>query len=88
MGVATRQLDYLVDVGAVEKVLVAYPGYPANLRTALGSKAPLVRAYNSGDLMVEIIPLGNLVERLRAGGSGVPAFYTPIGFGTELGAGD
>jgi len=87
VGIATRQLDYLVNVGAVKKVIVPYPGYPANLRTALGSKAPLVRAYNRGDLMVEIIPLGNLVERLRAGGSGIPAFYTPIGVGTELGEG-
>ena len=87
VGIATRQLDYLVNVGAVKKVIVPYPGYPANLRTALGHKAPLVRAFNRGDLTVEIIPLGNLVERLRAGGSGIPAFYTPIGVGTELGEG-
>lgn len=87
VGVATRQLDYLVNAGAVKKVIVPYPGYPANLRTALGSKAPLILAYNRGDLMVEIIPLGNLVERLRAGGAGIPAFYTPIGVGTELGEG-
>lgn len=87
VGVATRQLDYLVNVGAVIKVIVPYPGYPANLRTALGHKAPLILAYNRGDLMVEIVPLGNLVERLRAGGGGIPAFYTPIAVGTELGEG-
>ena len=87
VGIATRQLDYLVNVGAVKKVIVPYPGYPANLRTALGSKAPLIKAYHRGDLTVEIVPLGNLVERLRAGGAGIPAFYTPIGVGTELGEG-
>ena len=35
-----------------------------------------------GDVEVELVPQGNLAERVRAGGAGIPAFYTPTGFGT------
>jgi 3-oxoacid CoA-transferase A subunit len=87
VGVATRQYDYLVNVGAVKKVITTYPGYPAKLRAAAEKKAPSIQAFKRGELEVEISPLGNLIERLRAGGSGIPAFYTPIASGTELGQG-
>jgi 3-oxoadipate CoA-transferase alpha subunit len=87
VGIATRQFDYLVQVGSVKKVITTYPGYPANLRTAAERKAPLIQAYKRGEVEVEIVPLGNLIERLRAGGAGIPAFYTPIAVGTELGEG-
>jgi 3-oxoacid CoA-transferase subunit A len=45
------------------------------------------RQYEAGDLDVEFVPLGTLVERLRAGGSGIPAFYTPTGVGTVVAEG-
>jgi len=38
----------------------------------------------SGELEVDLIPQGSLAERCRAGGAGIPAFYTPAGFGTEI----
>jgi 3-oxoacid CoA-transferase subunit A len=38
----------------------------------------------SGELDVELIPQGTLAERIRAGGAGIPAFYTPAGYGTEI----
>jgi 3-oxoacid CoA-transferase subunit A len=38
----------------------------------------------SGELDVELIPQGTLAERIRAGGAGIPAFYTPAGYGTEV----
>ncbi|MCS6904689.1 MAG: CoA transferase subunit A [Bacteroidia bacterium] len=38
----------------------------------------------SGELEVELIPQGTLAERIRAGGAGIPAFYTPAGYGTEV----
>ena len=38
----------------------------------------------SGELEVELIPQGSLAERCRAGGAGIPAFFTPAGFGTEV----
>jgi 3-oxoacid CoA-transferase subunit A len=40
--------------------------------------------YLSGDVEVELIPQGTLAERLRAGGAGIPAFYTPAGVGTAV----
>lgn len=43
--------------------------------------------YLSGDLEVELTPQGTLAERLRAGGAGIPAFYTPAGFGTQVAEG-
>ncbi len=87
VGIATRQFDYLVAVGAVKKVITTYPGFPANLRSIMENKDPLILAYKKGELEVEILPLGNLIERLRAAGAGIPAFYSPIGVGTELGKG-
>ena len=41
----------------------------------------------SGELEVDLIPQGSLAERCRAGGAGIPAFYTPAGYGTEVGEG-
>ncbi len=42
------------------------------------------KQYLEGDLEVEFTPQGTLAEKLRAGGSGIPAFYTPTGVGTFL----
>jgi len=87
VGTATRQFDYLVAKGAVRKVITTYPGFPAKLRSIVEHKAPLVQAYKRGEVEVELVPLGNLVERIRAAGAGIPSFYSPIGVGTELGKG-
>ncbi|MDO8280767.1 MAG: 3-oxoacid CoA-transferase subunit A [Burkholderiaceae bacterium] len=43
--------------------------------------------YRSGKIELELVPQGNLAERIRAGGAGVGAFFTPTGFGTELARG-
>jgi len=43
--------------------------------------------YLSGELEVELVPQGTLAERIRAGGAGIPAFYTPAGVGTPLAEG-
>lgn len=40
--------------------------------------------YQEGRIELELVPQGTLAERIRAGGAGIPAFYTPTGFGTEL----
>jgi len=45
------------------------------------------RQWADGRLDVEIVPQGSFVERIRAGGAGVPAFYTPTGVGTEIASG-
>jgi 3-oxoadipate CoA-transferase, alpha subunit len=43
--------------------------------------------WRDGKIELECVPQGTLAERIRAGGAGIPAFYTPVGFGTDLAAG-
>ena len=43
--------------------------------------------YRSGDIELELVPQGNLAERIRAAGAGIGAFFTPTGYGTQLAAG-
>lgn len=50
----------------------------------IGENAEFERQLLSGELEVELIPQGTLAERVRAGGAGIPAFYTPAGVGTEV----
>jgi 3-oxoacid CoA-transferase/3-oxoacid CoA-transferase subunit A len=53
----------------------------------VGENAEFERQLLSGELEVDLIPQGTLAERIRAGGAGIPAFYTPAGVGTEVGQG-
>ena len=53
----------------------------------VGENAEFERQMLSGELEVDLIPQGSLAERCRAGGAGIPAFFTPAGFGTEVAAG-
>ena len=53
----------------------------------VGENAEFERQLLSGELEVELIPQGTLSERVRAGGAGIPAFYTPAGVGTEVASG-
>ncbi len=53
----------------------------------VGENAEFERQMLSGELEVELIPQGTLAERVRAGGAGIPAFYTPAGYGTEVAQG-
>jgi 3-oxoacid CoA-transferase subunit A len=50
----------------------------------VGENAEFERQMLSGELEVELLPQGSLAERCRAGGAGIPAFYTPAGYGTEV----
>eukprot|EP00761_Pharyngomonas_kirbyi_P011751 gb/GECH01011777.1/.p1 GENE.gb/GECH01011777.1/~~gb/GECH01011777.1/.p1 ORF type:complete len:533 (+),score=118.20 gb/GECH01011777.1/:1-1599(+) len=50
----------------------------------VGENATFERQYLSGELEVELVPQGTLAERIRAGGSGIPAFYTPTAVGTVI----
>ncbi len=50
----------------------------------VGENKEFERQFLSGELEVELIPQGTLAERIRAGGAGIPAFYTPAGVGTPL----
>jgi 3-oxoacid CoA-transferase A subunit len=53
----------------------------------VGENAEFERQYLSGELEVELVPQGTLAERMRAGGAGIPAFYTPTGAGTKVAEG-
>jgi 3-oxoacid CoA-transferase A subunit len=53
----------------------------------VGENAEFERQLLSGELEVELIPQGTLAERIRAGGAGIPAFFTPTGYGTEVAEG-
>jgi 3-oxoacid CoA-transferase subunit A len=53
----------------------------------VGENAEFERQLLSGDLEVDLIPQGTLAERVRAGGAGIPAFFTPAGVGTEVAEG-
>lgn len=50
----------------------------------VGENREFERQFLSGELEVELVPQGTLAERLRAGGAGIPAFYTPAGVGTQI----
>jgi len=53
----------------------------------VGENAEFERQLLSGELEVELIPQGTLAERIRAAGAGIPAFFTPAGYGTEVAEG-
>jgi 3-oxoacid CoA-transferase subunit A len=69
--------DILFRNHQVRKVICSFPA-PINKDTEAK------RQITSGEVELEIIPQGNLAERIRAGGSGIPAFYTPVGVGTHF----
>jgi len=53
----------------------------------VGDNKEFARQFLAGELTVELTPQGSLAERLRAGGAGIPAFYTPAGVGTQVAEG-
>jgi 3-oxoacid CoA-transferase A subunit len=53
----------------------------------VGENKEFERQLRSGELEVELIPQGTLAERIRAGGAGIPAFFVPAGYGTEVAIG-
>ncbi|MEO6880498.1 MAG: CoA transferase subunit A [Mycobacteriaceae bacterium] len=50
----------------------------------VGENKEFARQYLSGEIEVELVPQGTMAERMRAGGAGIPAFYTPAGVGTQV----
>lgn len=72
----------LVDAGQVAKAIASFPVSPR-----AGSPNSFELAYQQGEVELELVPQGTLAERLRAGGAGVGAFYTPTAAGTLLAEG-
>ncbi len=72
-------LAALIEAGMVRKLICSFPR----------SADPVVftEMYLAGKIELELVPQGTLAERIRAGGAGIPAFYTPTSFGTDLAKG-
>ncbi|MGW0824929.1 CoA transferase subunit A [Streptomyces sp. NPDC002845] len=73
-GVDGQGLGVLLADGRISRVSGSY----------VGENKEFARQYLGGELEVELVPQGTLAERLRAGGAGIPAFYTPAGVGTQV----
>jgi 3-oxoacid CoA-transferase subunit A len=73
-GVDDFGLGLLLQAKQVKKMVSSY----------VGENDEFERQMLSGELEVELIPQGSLAERCRAGGAGIPAFFTPAGYGTEV----
>lgn len=76
-GVDDFGLGYLLQNKQIKKMISSY----------VGENEEFERQMLSGELEVDLIPQGSLAERCRAAGAGIPAFFTPAGFGTEISAG-
>lgn len=76
-GVDDFGLGWLLSRGQIRKMVASY----------VGENKTFERQFLSGELEVELNPQGTLAERLRAGGVGIPAFFTPTAYGTALGEG-
>jgi 3-oxoacid CoA-transferase A subunit len=76
-GVDDFGLGYLLQNKQIKKMISSYVGENEEFEWQM----------LSGELEVDLIPQGSLAERCRAGGAGIPAFFTPAGFGTEISTG-
>jgi 3-oxoacid CoA-transferase A subunit len=72
----------LIEAGRVRKVIASFTA-----STHPSRPTPLEALVDAGQMEAELVPQGTLAERIRAGGAGIPAFYTPTGVGTEIAAG-
>ena len=88
MGFGTVPGDRPIDIGVlieneqVKKIIASFPVSPSPSRPNA-----FERAYREGKVELEVVPQGTLAERIRAGGAGIPAFYTPTGAGTLMAEG-
>ena len=69
----------MIDAGMVRKMICSFP--------RSSDPRAFTDRYLAGEIELELVPQGTLAERIRAGGAGIPAFYTPTGYGTELAQG-
>ena len=69
----------MIDAGMVARMICSFP--------RSSDPRAFTEKYLAGQIGLELVPQGTLAERIRAGGAGIPAFYTPTSFGTDLAAG-
>src|SRR6202045_647134 len=76
-GIDGAGLGILLETRQVKKMISSY----------VGENATFAKQYLSGELEIEFNPQGTLAERIRAGGAGIPAFFTATGYGTQIAEG-
>ncbi|KQX37984.1 3-oxoadipate CoA-transferase [Devosia sp. Root436] len=69
----------MIDAGMVAKMICSFP--------RSSDPRAFTEKYLAGEIGLELVPQGTLAERIRAGGAGIPAFYTPTSYGTDLAEG-
>jgi len=69
----------MIDAGMVKKMICSFP--------RSSDPRAFTEKYMAGEIELELVPQGTLAERIRAAGAGIPAFYTPTSYGTELAEG-
>src|SRR5262245_16742160 len=79
-GVGPLSAQLLAEAGLVRRVIASFAAYPTR-------STPIEEQIRAGKIALELVPQGTLVERVRAGGAGIPAFYTPTGAGTLVAEG-
>jgi len=72
-------LAALIEIGSVSKMICSFP--------KSSNSVVFTELYRKGEIELELVPQGTLAARIQAGGSGIPAFYTSTGLGTELAEG-
>jgi 3-oxoadipate CoA-transferase alpha subunit len=75
---------FVVHPSRVKKVICSFPAAASSRRFGVN---PYESAFTDGTTQLELVPQGTLAERLRAGGAGIPAFFTPTGVGTRFAEG-
>jgi 3-oxoacid CoA-transferase A subunit len=75
-------IHHMVEAGQIRKITASFTANPHPSRTSA-----FERLVEAGAMEAELVPQGTLAERIRAGGAGIPAFYTPAGVGTEMAEG-
>ena len=81
-GEETVNMSVLFENGQVSKVVATFP-----VPRSASVDTPFQQRVRAGEVELEVVPQGTFVERIRAGGAGIPAFYTPTGAGTLLAEG-
>ncbi|MBP6664414.1 MAG: CoA transferase subunit A [Chitinophagales bacterium] len=76
-GVDDFGLGFLLHTRQIKKMISSY----------VGENAEFERQVLAGELEIDLVPQGTLAERIRAGGAGIPAFFTATGYGTEIAEG-
>jgi len=78
MGLNDFGLGTLLQEKQIKRMISSFPGEASNLQ----------KQYFAGEIEVQLVPQGTLAEKMRAAGAGIPAFYTPTGYGTLIATGD